>query len=207
MNNVLNLNDEGLKKFVLLQYAPGMSKYIQVHVSYETLARIYQRISVQWSKLGETDPHFSVLSAPKFRASSILDSIDAFTETGKYALENFLSLCEKNTIYAKSDARVLELGCGVGRSTIFFAKRFHSVEGWDVSSGNLKVCDATLRAQGITNVTLKLITKLEDYKDAKPFDVLISEIALQHNPPLYSISFSITFCPNLKMAEYSIFKL
>jgi SAM-dependent methyltransferase len=74
--------------------------------------------------------------------------------------------------------RVLEIGCGVGRTTVHLAERFAHVDGVDVSAEMVR----RARARGLPgNVTLTVTSgrDLHPFPDAR-FDLVVSHLVLQH---------------------------
>src|SRR5262245_41112109 len=54
----------------------------------EQFAELLKHIETVWSRLGETDPHWSVVSTSAFRADKIKDTIGEFHETGRREVDN-----------------------------------------------------------------------------------------------------------------------
>lgn len=82
---------------------------------------------------------------------------------------------------AVSDSRVLEIGCGVGRMTRWFAEEFGEVHALDVSPE--MIAQARVRLAGYRNLTLHTGTgvDLEPLPDGY-FDLVFSYIVFQHIP-------------------------
>lgn len=179
---MLNVSEESVKNFISLQYKSGNSKDIQVLCSYAELKSVFERIKEQWIKVGEVEPYSSVLSEEKYKTINIKDNLNEFHETGKLGIDNLKSLSLKNDI-SLPNTSIFELGCGVGRSTQYFASEFESVHAWDVSSSNLIECRNNILKRELKNINLKIIQTIEDYSSIPLFDVFFSEIVLQHNPP------------------------
>jgi 2-polyprenyl-3-methyl-5-hydroxy-6-metoxy-1,4-benzoquinol methylase len=162
-------------------FAPALP--IEVDVSPETMDRLFQRTTAQWSRLSEAEPHWSVLAQDAYRRERLVpDSEAQFYETGRGNAE-LLEIFEGRTRTRLSRGACLELGCGLGRITRFLADRFESVIGADVSAANLKLCRQRLDREGITNVELIHLRDLAQLADLPGFDVFFSVIVLQHNSP------------------------
>ncbi len=178
----MKLVENILNDYVALQYAPGNSKRIEVFCSYSDLKRMFKRVRDQWESVGGREPYASVLSDPKYRMENIDSSLKEFIETGRSTINKVKQLSEKNGSPLPSGS-MLELGCGVGRVTQWFAELFETTHAWDVSEGNLAECKKNLMRKSVNNVNLRLINGIADYADLPTFDFFFSEIVLQHNPP------------------------
>jgi 2-polyprenyl-3-methyl-5-hydroxy-6-metoxy-1,4-benzoquinol methylase len=175
-------NNPDLIAALAANYARG-PKQIDVNVSSELLGQLVARVIDQWSKLGEADPYWSVLTHDEFRSENIHDD----------ALRNFYATGAENAdlvdiFEARAGVRTrrdscFELGCGVGRVTQFLAGKFERVIAADISPGNLKLCAEYMRSKGIGNVETMLIESPEQLKRVEPFGFFYSIIVLQHNAP------------------------
>jgi SAM-dependent methyltransferase len=156
---------------------------IQHDVSPEIMAALVKRIQEQWTRLGEEDPHWSVLTDDRFRADRITDEARAaFNKSGaKHA--RLISLFEERTGVSASKGVCIELGCGVGRVTRYLSEIFDKVIGLDISPGNLALCNAYLEQVGVTNVETRQISGLADFEALPEVDFFFSMIVLQHNSP------------------------
>lgn len=156
---------------------------IQHDVSPSTLALLLERIRTQWIHLGETAPHWSVLVQNQFRSQDLDEAARVdFAQSG-VEMTDLIDLFERRTGVPVKRGVCLELGCGVGRITRHLADRFEGVIAVDISPGNLQVCEDYLRAEGVTNVDLKLMSNPLDFGALPEFDFFFSIIVLQHNPP------------------------
>lgn len=152
-------------------------------VSAEELSVLLERIRAQWTHLGETEPHWSVLVQEEFRAQRMDDAAkEAFNLSGA-AMTELIGLFERRTATVVNRGVCLELGCGVGRITRHLADEFQKVIAVDISPGNLAVCDEYLRTEQVTNVDLKLVSNPRDFGSFPEIDFFFSVIVLQHNSP------------------------
>jgi SAM-dependent methyltransferase len=182
MDVMINTPEKSVRDFIALQFQPGNSASIEVQAETSLMRQMFQRMSQQWTAMGEHEPYASVLSEEKYHKANLRGNLEEFFSTGSRGIHNLLNLCLKNGI--KANAGILfELGCGVGRSTCHFAPLFREVVAWDVSPGNLAECQSNLHAMNRSNVTLNRILDLDDFENIPSHDVFFSEIVIQHNPP------------------------
>ncbi len=162
-------------------YAPAQP--VEVDVGPQVLVQLFQRTRAEWARLGETDPHWSVLAQDAYRRDRLDPPTEAaFYETGR-SNADLLEIFEGRTAQRLRRGVCLELGCGVGRITPFLAEKFERVIGVDVSPANLELCRQRLAEHGARNVELVQLRALEDLADLPSFDLLYSMIVLQHNSP------------------------
>jgi 2-polyprenyl-3-methyl-5-hydroxy-6-metoxy-1,4-benzoquinol methylase len=155
---------------------------IETEASPAGMKAIFDRVRAQWSALGETEPHWSVLTQDAFKSESISDNEELFFETGKRSADLIGSFFKRAGITATRGS-CLELGCGVGRVTRYLAQNFERVVAVDISKGNLSLARKHLSRSGVSNVEFVEIGAIEDFDRLTGFDFLFSTIVLQHNPP------------------------
>lgn len=156
---------------------------IEHEVSNEAMVRLVDRIRAQWTLLGETEPHWSVLTNDEFKSDQLTEAaVDAFYRSGEDSAR-IIDLFEQRTGVKARHGVCLELGCGVGRITEHLAKRFDQVIGVDISPGNLKLCNERMAAVEAQNVTTRSVSGIEDFDALPDFDFFYSVIVLQHNSP------------------------
>jgi len=157
---------------------------IDVRVSPQTLDAMFQRIRTEWSRLGEADPYWSVLTDEAYRGRDVDEAdLAAFYASGAETAALIDTFAARSGVAVDPDGVCLEFGCGVGRVTLALARRFRKVIAVDVSAGNLALCRRALAAAGAENVETILIAAPEDVASLPGFDFLFSTIVFQHNPP------------------------
>lgn len=145
------------------------------------LVAMFDRIRQQWAALGESEPHWSVLSSEAYRADNMDPAaMEEFWTSGAREAA-LIDRFEATTGRRASHGTCLELGCGVGRVTRYLADRFDHVIGVDISPGNLALCREATVEQG--NVETVQVRGIEDFEQLPGYDFLFSVIVLQHNPP------------------------
>lgn len=157
---------------------------IQHEAGPEMMARLLDRIRQQWTHLGETEPHWSVLTADRFKANQIHDpkNMAEFHASGEREAK-LIDLFGARTGVPHHGGVCIELGCGVGRVTRRLADRFDKVIALDISPGNLALCRTYMDQEGVTNVETRLMQGIEDFDALPEADYFFTAITLQHNPP------------------------
>ena len=147
------------------------------------VARLLDHIAKTWTRFGDTEPHFSVITDEKFKAARIEETREAFNASGEDSVARMNAALARAGVDPGPNATCLELGCGVGRVTAWLARRFARVIGTDISASHLALARAHLDAEGATNVELHRLASVDTLDALPPFDVFFSVIVLQHNPP------------------------
>lgn len=147
------------------------------------IARLLDHIAKTWTHFGDTEPHFSVVTDEKFKASRIDTNLDAFHASGKDSVDRLDAALARTGAGPRNDARCLELGCGVGRVTAWLARRCAHVIGTDISASHLALARAHVDAEGVRNVEFHRLAAVDTLDALDAFDLFFSVIVLQHNPP------------------------
>ena len=156
---------------------------IEVDVADRQLHQMIDRTERNFRHMGETEPHWSVLTAQRFLAENIKDNETEFFESGAYDVRLLRSVTERCGLSLDKFDTCFELGCGVGRTTRWLADQFKHVIGADISSSHLAVAQQTMTRFAKQNVSLLHVNTMEALEAAPRFDVFLSVIVLQHNPP------------------------
>jgi len=146
------------------------------------LQAMFDRIGEAWRAFGQTEPHWSVLVDDGYRQENLQANIDRFYRSGEADIEvhfNFLRRLPYPTTFDKA----LDFGCGVGRLTLALAPYARQVVGVDISPPHLKLAAERARAQSIANVAFEPVASVGDLDRYRDFDLVLSRIVLQHNPP------------------------
>lgn len=156
---------------------------VDVTVDLATLQAMIQRVEANFRHMGETDPHWSVLTDERFRAANIANTEAEFYESGREPVDELIITLERCGINPRRFRTCFELGCGLGRSTIWLAERFPVVIGSDISAPHLAIAAEAARRRKCKNVQFQRFDRVNSIADGEPFDLFFSIIVLQHNPP------------------------
>jgi SAM-dependent methyltransferase len=144
---------------------------------------LFNHVKGTWTRLGVEQPHWSVLSAERFKPENIDDTTEtAFFESGKGDVKTLLSILTRHDYEPSRLSRAFEFGCGLGRVTPHLAKSFDVVTACDISTTHLDVARQVVADSGAKNVTFELSDSIE-FGMRAPFDLWFSKIVLQHNSP------------------------
>lgn len=156
---------------------------VEVDVAPPILAALVDRVRRQWTRLGETEPHWSVLTDDAYRQANLdAAALKRFHDTGARDAA-LISTFETRTGREVGRGLCVELGCGTGRVTGRLARRFDRVLALDVSPGNLELCRRSLAEAGVGNVEARLLSSMDQLADLPMHDLFFSTMVLQHNPP------------------------
>lgn len=167
---------------ILYRFARAAPKVVQTQVNDDVLRHLFSQTAKVWEGLGETEPHWSVLTHDGYRQDSL--DTEAFYRTGADDVAILEAFFQRAGHDLRRDvSRVLELGCGVGRVTEHFARTVASVEALDVSSAHLALAEARMRDLKLDNAHFRQLGHPEGVLESGEADLLYSVIVLQHNPP------------------------
>jgi SAM-dependent methyltransferase len=174
----------GSQQFVRQRHPFNMPSIpVEVGVSEDALAQMFERIHQAWEYLGETDPYWSVVTQPQYHMDQFESHKDQFFKSGKYSADLFFAALRRNHVNPNLIGLCLEVGCGVGRVTNYLAQTVAQVLGADISAHHLDIARDHLVKEGRSNVTLKQLTDIRALNDLPSVDAIFSVITLQHNPP------------------------
>jgi 2-polyprenyl-3-methyl-5-hydroxy-6-metoxy-1,4-benzoquinol methylase len=203
---VMCLRDGLIRENLNSECPTGRANFIQVIASMEEMDALFLRVKEQWTALGNTEPYWSVLSANEYKSDVIHESRDEFYSSGKSILDFLTHVAHRNEVIIPRGS-CFELGCGVGRITAHIASNFSHVIAADISSGNLDLCRNYLSSMRISNVRTVLFETPSDINIITPFDVFISFIVLQHNPPPVQYYLLDKIFSQLKPGGLALFQL
>ncbi len=156
---------------------------VDVNVSPDMLERMVKRIEHEFLYLGSREPHWSVLTADRFKAENISAHEEEFYASGQQPLASFMAAAARCHVDLSHHQSCFELGCGLGRITMWLGRHFRQVIAGDISAAHLEHARETARRAGLTNVSFLHLNAVGHYRRLPFFDVFFSVIVLQHNPP------------------------
>ena len=156
---------------------------VEVNISDEMMGLMFERIHVQWSQLGITEPYWSVVTQPQYVKEQFEANKTQFNVSGDSATYLLLSALRRNGINPNELDTLLELGSGVGRVTAYLAKNFNKVIATDISLPHLELAKEYLQRETIGNVSLLHLRNLQSFAALPQVDAVYTVITLQHNPP------------------------
>jgi len=154
---------------------------IDINCGPEQMQQLFGRVAQTWTELGNSEPYWSVLSADKHKRDAFEKHEEHFWETGHRDVARFFAWLNRNDIRIDPGHVCLEYGCGTGRATRALAPRFRKILACDISSAHLEL--ARQHTAGVGEIEFCHIRSTESLDLPASFDVLYSEIVLQHNPP------------------------
>ncbi|HJU26571.1 MAG TPA: class I SAM-dependent methyltransferase [Rhodanobacteraceae bacterium] len=181
---------------------------IQTRVDAETAARLFDHVARSWTRFGEAEPYWSVMSEPQYLMERIGENREAFLESGRENVERLLATLRRNGITLDPQWEALELGCGLGRNTRWLAPLFRRVFAVDVSTSHLRLArslnaDAP-QAGRVGWIALEHPAGIEALPAC---DVFFSMIVLQHNPPPLIGRLLETAAEKLRPGGYAFFRV
>jgi len=146
---------------------------------------LWEHVGNVWSRLGAIDPYWSVLTHEEFRLDNMTDGerIDRFYESGRSDLDRVEKYLARHGRRLPERGICVDYGCGLGRTTLWLARRCERVLGLDVSQAHLSLARERLAAAGASNVTCHLTRRAQDLARLRGIEFFYSVIVLQHNPP------------------------
>lgn len=181
---------------------------VEVAVPPDVTRRLLESTALVWSKLGETDAHWSVITRDDFRRAVFGEQAEAaFYETGRHDYISLSRTFERAGESLERVETVFELGCGTGRVTEAFASQKHRVLAVDVSASHLALAAERMEKIGTNNVELMKMERIEDFEIKDSFDLVYSVIVLQHNPPPVAYEILKRLLNLVKVGGYIFFQI
>jgi SAM-dependent methyltransferase len=156
---------------------------IDVDVAPDVLDRMVKRIEAEFLDLGAREPHWSVLTEDRFKSENIKKNEDDFFGSGKFPVDDLRLAAARSNLDLSRYQSCFELGCGLGRSTMWLARQFRQVIGADISTVHLNHARDAAGRFDLKNISFMHLNAIRRYQELPPFDVFFSIIVLQHNPP------------------------
>src|SRR6266536_4485241 len=100
------------------------SDVVEVDASDAELSEMINHVTETWSHLGVSEPHWSVVTKEQFRARTIGAHEDAFYTSGRSDLLRLERAAQRCGVTLARYKDCFELGCGVGRLTVWLSELF-----------------------------------------------------------------------------------
>lgn len=180
--------------------APPMT--IDTHVDPDVFGRLLKRVETTWARLGQEDPHWSVITDEKFRKDSIASHLDDFFAMGEGDIARLEAALARVGGALPEIGSAMDFGCGVGRLSIPLARKAGRVLGVDISAAHLREARANTDRCGCRNVDFFKAESVADIRGLETFDLVVSIIVLQHNPPPVMLEILDALCARVKPGGY-----
>ncbi|BAN02378.1 hypothetical protein YM304_20640 [Ilumatobacter coccineus YM16-304] len=155
---------------------------VDVEVGAEQLDAAFERVRATWETVGVDEPFWSVLSADQYKRDQLADTAE-FYASGEFHVDHLDALLRRNGVDVAAVESCMEFGCGVGRMTVWLARRFAQVTGCDISRPHLDLARAEIDRRGLDNIELLHVADKDGLGALPQVDLVYSVIVLQHNPP------------------------
>lgn len=161
-----------------------------------------KRVQENWTKLGETDPLWAVISWPEKKGNRW--DINDFFQYGRDEIDEAIK--QAQGIGLNNYRLALDFGCGVGRLSQALSVWFDEVYGIDISSSMIQAANQFNVFEKKCRYILNTKPNLELFDD-NTFDFIYSNITLQHMKPVFSIKYIKEFIRVLRPGGILIFQV
>lgn len=142
-----------------------------------------RHIETYWRDIDQPEVHWSLLPGDSFWSSEFTPNEASFYGGGAEIIKILQETAGRCGISLDQYQRCLELGCGVGRLTVWLAGLFPKVNAVDISRTRIRLNQRALTKFNRHNVEHLHIDNFSGFEAIADFDFLFSLIVLQHNPP------------------------
>lgn len=161
-----------------------------------------QDLEERWNQAGKTDPFWAVLSWPSKRGNRWMS--DEFFETGVQEIADVMAHVDRLGLADRM--RALDFGCGPGRLTQALASYFEQIDGVDISPSMIELANKFNRHPERCHYHQNSSNNLGFLNDSI-FDLVYSNITLQHVEPTYVTSYLREFLRVLRPGGLLVFQL
>jgi len=155
---------------------------IETETGPDGLARLLAHLADYWETMGETAPHWSVVTDDRFLPEHMAENRALFYASGAHELRLIEGTLARIGRTLGEFRHGVEYGCGVGRLAVHLAPLLPHYTGCDISAPHLRLAREAMAEVGQRRPDLRRVTA-EDLMPATGFDLWFSCIVLQHNPP------------------------
>jgi ubiquinone/menaquinone biosynthesis C-methylase UbiE len=156
-----------------------------------------------WNKLGEQDPLWAILTRPDKKGGRW--TIEEFFQQGVAEIDSVMEYLRNLGIKARP-AKALDFGCGVGRLTQALAGYCDQVVGVDIAPSMI---EQAIRFNSQGDRCRYLVNAGADLTlvGGERFDLIYTNMVLQHMPPAYSSRYIGEFVRILGPGGVAVFQI
>lgn len=180
---------------------------IETEASPAELARMLHRIETYWRELDVPEVHRPLHLCTDFISSDFTENERHFYGSGQEVIDIFQRTAERCGVSLDRYKVCLELGCGVGRLTVWLSELFQKIIGVDISRLRIELNQRALRQFHRTNVEHHHLVAMASVAALPDFDAFFSIIVLQHNPPPIIASLLKTILGKLRPGGIAYFQV
>ncbi|MBV9154182.1 MAG: methyltransferase domain-containing protein [Alphaproteobacteria bacterium] len=160
------------------------TRNVQTRVNKSELDRLLGRIEREFAYMGESEPFWSVISTEQYKLANLSDDSKAqFYQSGRQSLDEMEATARRNGVKLPRAGICFELGCGIGRTTIWLANAFQKVIAAELSAPHLALAQKAVTQYGKRNISFLHVNARHTFATLPEFDAFLSIIVFQHNPP------------------------
>lgn len=161
------------------------------------------KLQKNWDQLGKTDPLWAILTDPSKKDGKW--RIAEFFDTGKSEIASLLASLDALPMSVRR-GQALDFGCGVGRLTQALAEHFDHVTGIDIAPSMIEQAKHFNHFGNRCTYVLNEVDDLTCFSD-NSFDLIYSNITLQHIQPRYTKRYLAEFVRILASSGVLVFQL
>jgi ubiquinone/menaquinone biosynthesis C-methylase UbiE len=162
-----------------------------------------QHVKATFEKYGREDPMYAVLTDHSRRGCRW--DPEEFFARGRQEIDAVVRYLEAKALLPPL-GHALDFGCGVGRLTQALAGRFAHVTGVDISSTMIESARAHDHHPGHVEYVMNDVPSLACFPD-RSFDLVYSNITLQHVPPAPALAYVAEFVRVLRDDGLALFQM
>jgi SAM-dependent methyltransferase len=156
-----------------------------------------------WDELGRIDPLWAILTDPGRRGGKW--DTDEFFASGGHEIAQTMTLAQALGLPARRET-ALDFGCGVGRLTQALCGWFERCRGVDIAPSMIELARGYNKHGGRCEYLLNTHDDLRGLA-ADSFDLVYSNIVLQHMQPKYSLPYIREFVRVLRPGGLIVFQI
>lgn len=156
-----------------------------------------------WEEFGRIDPLWAILTDPS-KKHNRWDPVEFFA-TGEAEIECLMDRIA-TLPFSLRRGRALDFGCGVGRLTQALCRHFEQCVGVDIAASMIDLARTYNRFADRCQYRVNAADDLRLFEDGH-FDLVYSNIVLQHIPPEYSARYIRDFVRILAPGGMAVFQL